>query len=313
MRQVMLAAAGIRTSSLGFGCASILGAVGAERAWRALEMAFDAGIRHFDLARSYGFGEAEQFFGQFARGKRSAITITTKFGIVPSAYAAAFGYLKPAARALFDLAPGLRPRLLSRIVTLSQRRIFDATAARRSLDASLQALRTDYVDCLLMHDCRWGEFDPETMDELAMELKRAGKIRAFGLATSWDETAAILASGAPSVDVVQVADNFLQWPNRHCLPSVTAMIRHSPFRFNLEDGDPTRIATIRSLLSEAGYDAVDLSTWRDLSLGLVLRALPQGPVICSMFDPRHIARNIEVADGGRFPEALLSAILAAAT
>ena len=49
---------GIQSSVLGFGCAPILGSVGAKTATRAIDCAIDCGITHFDLARSYGYGEA---------------------------------------------------------------------------------------------------------------------------------------------------------------------------------------------------------------------------------------------------------------
>jgi hypothetical protein len=163
-----------------------------------------------------------------------------------------------------------------------------------------------------MHDCRLGGFDPTAMRELAEELKRTGKIRAFGLAAPRVDVSAIMAAGELTVDVAQFGDNFLSWKKQSPLPSRVAVIRHSPFRFRLEDANPAMVETIRRLLVEAGYDASDPLVWCELSLAMALRAEPRGPVICSMFNPNHISRNVEIANGGRFPEAMLSAIMEAA-
>lgn len=48
---------------------------------RLLDAAYDAGIRHFDVAPLYGQGEAAALFGEFPRGRRDKVTVTTKFGI----------------------------------------------------------------------------------------------------------------------------------------------------------------------------------------------------------------------------------------
>jgi aryl-alcohol dehydrogenase-like predicted oxidoreductase len=50
---------------------------------RLLEAAFDQGVRHFDTAPLYGMGLAEEVLSIFARGRRSDITITSKFGLLP--------------------------------------------------------------------------------------------------------------------------------------------------------------------------------------------------------------------------------------
>lgn len=68
--------------AVGFGCNSIL-SEGRSKALRLLATAFDAGVRHFDIARSYGTGEAEGILGAFLKNRRSQVTITTKFGIQP--------------------------------------------------------------------------------------------------------------------------------------------------------------------------------------------------------------------------------------
>ena len=73
----------LRGARLGFGCSALVGGRTRRESLRLLDAAWDAGIRHFDTARVYGSGDAEELLGSFAGGRRSAMTITTKFGIEP--------------------------------------------------------------------------------------------------------------------------------------------------------------------------------------------------------------------------------------
>jgi aryl-alcohol dehydrogenase-like predicted oxidoreductase len=68
---------------LGLGCSTFGGSTGAGAARASLNRAFEQGIVYFDVARSYGYGQAEGIVGKFARGKRDQVIIASKFGIVP--------------------------------------------------------------------------------------------------------------------------------------------------------------------------------------------------------------------------------------
>ena len=74
MEMIDLGRSGARTSRLGFGCAFLE----ADTAY-LLDAAYDAGIRHFDVARSYGRGLNEALLGKFL-SRHSDATVTTKFG-----------------------------------------------------------------------------------------------------------------------------------------------------------------------------------------------------------------------------------------
>lgn len=69
------------TTNLGFGCSLLTRNNSIKDAILNLEVAYDNGIRHFDIARVYGFGEAETILGKFAKTKRDQITITSKTGL----------------------------------------------------------------------------------------------------------------------------------------------------------------------------------------------------------------------------------------
>ena len=67
---------------LGFGTAGISIAAPRE-AHRLLETAWDCGIRYFDTAPLYAYGEAEKLLGQLLRGRQDQATICTKVGLYP--------------------------------------------------------------------------------------------------------------------------------------------------------------------------------------------------------------------------------------
>src|SRR5918997_1826870 len=53
----------VRLPSYGYGCAALMARTSRAESVRLLEEAFDAGVTHFDVARSYGYGEAESQAG----------------------------------------------------------------------------------------------------------------------------------------------------------------------------------------------------------------------------------------------------------
>src|SRR6266404_8829775 len=90
--------------SIGFGCSSLT-SVGHKNAIRLLETAFDAGVRHFDVARYYGYGESEGLLGTFVKARRAQVTITTKFGIEPPRRTNALRLAMQAGRQLVQFVP----------------------------------------------------------------------------------------------------------------------------------------------------------------------------------------------------------------
>ncbi len=187
MRKVELVE-GIQSSVLGFGCAPILGARDGASSRRALELAFDCGITHFDLARSYGYGEAEHFVGKVLGAKRDKIVITSKFGIVANWKADLLRPAKPIIRLLKK--PGkkvaaIKPidKVDNNVADLFHDRIeINSTTMRKSLEKSLKAINTDYLDYFLIHEPLSSIHNMDELCETAAKLKQEGKIRAWGLA-----------------------------------------------------------------------------------------------------------------------------------
>jgi aryl-alcohol dehydrogenase-like predicted oxidoreductase len=183
---------GIQSSVLGFGCAPILGSVGNGKAKRAIDCALDFGINHFDLARSYGYGEAEAFVGKQLRKQRDKVIFASKFGIKANFKAKLLSPVKPLIRYAMSfkkkpekvLHPtSNQPEAVPTVADRFHYRI-DLTAVemRKSLEQSLSALKTDYLDYFFVHEPLTTLLRIDELAEEASRLKNEGKIRAWGLA-----------------------------------------------------------------------------------------------------------------------------------
>ena len=168
---------GIQISAMGFGCWEIGGGYGSIEETefiKAINRALDLGINSFDTAEAYGFGASEKSLAKALGGRRKEAIITTKFGV---------GYP--------DAAPSYRDSSRKRVT--------------ESIEKSLKALNTDYVDVYLIH---WPDraipFE-EPMRALD-DLVKQGKVRAVGLSNfKLDEIKT--CAKTRSIDVVQYCWN----------------------------------------------------------------------------------------------------------
>jgi len=160
-----------------------MGRQGKRKSLNALACAYEAGIIHFDVARSYGFGEAEKIVGQFIRNKRDQVCLVTKFGILPQPINPLRKLAKPILRILLDTIPSMSARVRRLSNQFLSTGNFSVETARNSLHTSLTNLGVQTIDLLLLHECT--EQTPIS-DDLFDFLDRCvteGKIRYYGLAT----------------------------------------------------------------------------------------------------------------------------------
>jgi D-threo-aldose 1-dehydrogenase len=210
MREVTLPGTGLTTSVLGYGCNALLGPRTRQEGRRLLETAFDAGIRHFDVARAYGFGDAEGLVGEFAEAHRGQVTITTKFGILPDRRVAKLRWAVALARKAMRYSPLARSIIRRRGMPHPvQGGSFDLETARQSLDASLRALRTDRIDLYLLHDPHPEPCSPELL-ELLRERVQDGTLGTFGVGTTPDAVRVILRDHPEFANVTQFKSNALE-------------------------------------------------------------------------------------------------------
>lgn len=203
MQRVTLAGTELETSRLGFGTASLHHALRTRERQALLGAALDAGFTHFDTARLYGDGMAERELGRFLRGKRSQVTIATKFGIPAIPLFERFPPLLYAHRAMGDIGRRLLPRLWD-----YRRRVVTPEGAEFSLTSSLKALQTDSIDLLLVHEPEASDVEPlARMADWLERQKARGRVRYLGLAGNARICAAVARQTGGLFDVLQVEDS----------------------------------------------------------------------------------------------------------
>jgi D-threo-aldose 1-dehydrogenase len=181
----------LETTALGFGCASLFHLPSASQRRRVLDAAFDAGIRHYDVAPMYGLGVAEQELGAFARAHSESVVLATKFGIEPTLLARGLAHVQGPVRLLLAGLPALQQGAKSAADgptsgtagrLLYRARGYDVAAARASLQASLRRLRRDHVDLFLLHDPGPVGVPSAELAAYLEDARAAGIIRAWGVA-----------------------------------------------------------------------------------------------------------------------------------
>jgi len=265
---------GISSSVLGFGCAPVLGAVDAQTARRAIDCALDNEINHFDLARSYGYGEAEHFVGKMLKGKRHDVVITSKFGITANWKARLLRPAKPILRAVLNMVkkqkPGIAQVKNKNIAgSLHNHLPINAKAMRLSLEKSLKALNTDYLDYFLLHEPLETIADIDELAAAAQMLQQEGKIRAWGL--SFMQT---------------------QQPLHN-----SYLDRFDLLQFNRPqtESEYRRVYTERGQSSNIIFSPFGLSGLKaDVALRSLSGDFQRSVILCSMFNEQHIIENAAV-------------------
>lgn len=184
--RVFLAAAGRWTTRAGFGCSGLMGALSRRESLALLSAAWDAGVRHFDVAPLYGHGEAERVLGSFLAGRRDEATIVTKFGLEPTGNSKFLEIARAVARPLLRKVSAHRPPVAANTITgntssASVREPFDPREAERSLMRSLRALQTDRIDVLLLHEPEIALLPDDAILTFLENSVRKGLIGAFGI------------------------------------------------------------------------------------------------------------------------------------
>jgi len=134
------------------------------------------------------------------------VTITTKFGLEPSAVVKS-RWVNIAARRLLAVVPGLRKVAGKARGALSASGLFEPEKARASLDRSLEALRTDYVDLFLLHEPQLSDASSESLVSFLDDEVRRGRIRAYGCGGEWPKVLEIAEADMPTSKWLQFEDN----------------------------------------------------------------------------------------------------------
>lgn len=227
-----------------------------QREVRALQLGLDLGMTLIDTAEMYGDGGAEEVVGQAVQGRRDSVYLVSK--------------------------------------------VYPHNATLRGVQAacerSLKRLKTDYLDCYLLH---WRGSVPlaETLEGL-QALKQAGKIRDYGVSNfdldDMEEARAL--DGGKQIVTNQVLYNLtrrgiewnlLPWSQQHNVP----VMAYSPLESSTP-GEQRVLLGNRTLQAVAERHGV---TPAQIALAWLLRQ-DQVIVIPKSSNPDHVQLNRKAAD-----------------
>ncbi len=217
MRKRKLGSTGLEVSEIGLGCmgmSAFYGTTDEPEAIATLHRAIELGVDLFDTAEMYGPHANEELLGKALSDRRDEVLIATKFGVV---------------------------------VNEKGQRGLDGSPenVRRSIEGSLQRLRTDHVDLYYQH-----RMDPSVPIEATVgalaELVAEGKVRHIGLS---EASAATIRRAHAVHPIAAVQTEYSLWtrdPEEEILPAMRELgigfVSYSPLgrgflsgRFNHTD------------------------------------------------------------------------------
>jgi D-threo-aldose 1-dehydrogenase len=304
MQTVPLADTGRNTTRLAFGCGSIMGATNRRDSLKLLETAYEAGIRHFDVAPTYGYGEAETCLGNFLERHRGQITIATKYGIAPPKKTAIIKLGRRLAGPILKQLPNLKHNLAkaANVATRNpERPTFTAVQAKASLDRSLLALRTDHIDLWLLHEATAVDLQDDTLLSLLEAQVKKGTIGTFGIGSSADKIPAILATHPAYCRTLQYEWSVLDSPIPHPQPdtlSAPFRIHHRSLTNNFRALHAVLIKNkplCQRWSASTNTDLTDPEALAHLMLKAALAMNPASMVLFSSKNPAHIHANVRTA------------------
>lgn len=299
MEQIALGTSGHHTTRLGFGCANLMGATGRRDSLRLLEAAYDAGIRHFDVAPMYGYGEAESCLGELLQNHPGQVTVTTKYGILPAKNSAIIKAGRRIAAPVLKALPGFKQRLAQAANVAAthnqQRPTFTAAQAKASLDRSLTALRTDHISLWLLHEATASDLHDDALLSLLEAEVQQGTIGSFGVGSSAEKIPSLLAEHPSHCRTLQYEWSVLDAPIQ---PSDPFRIHHRSLTANFRALHATLIKNgplCQRWSSATNTDLTHAEALANLMLKASLQMNPASIILFSSKKPAHIHANVHTA------------------
>jgi aryl-alcohol dehydrogenase-like predicted oxidoreductase len=276
-----------------------MGALNRGQSLRLLDAAYEAGIRHFDVAPMYGYGEAESLLGEFLQQHRSDVTVTTKYGIAPPKRGGALRAARRVVGPIVQRIPALKRRLAraaGAVAVPPERSKFSAGEARASLENSLRLLRTDFIDVLLLHEAEAYDLRDDGLLRFLEEAVTQKKIGSFGVGSDSAKIPALLRDRTAYCRVVQHDWSVLDAQEQ---TSAAFHIHHRALTDRLHTlhaaltSDPQRC---RRWSETTGRDLARREELASLMLKAALVLHPNTILLVSSKNPAHIRENVRVAE-----------------
>lgn len=208
-------------SRIGLGCMRIPELQDEKKVQALVEGAMECGINFFDHADIYGAGKAEELFGNILTPSlRDKMVIQTKCAIHPGTS--------------YD---------------------FSKEHILKSVDGSLKRLKTDYVDLLLLHRPD-ALMEPEEVAEAFDTLKKAGKVKAFGVSNHNTMQIELLNSACDN----QICVNQIQYSVAHC-PTIDAGL-------NVNVGSDAACDRDGSVIEYCRLKKITVQSWSPFQYGM---------------------------------------------
>jgi aryl-alcohol dehydrogenase-like predicted oxidoreductase len=211
-----------------------------------LAIAQDLGINLLDTAPAYG--SSEERLGPLLKNQRSAWVITTKVG--------------------------------EEFVNGASHFDFTEASVQKSIERSLKLLATDYLDFVLVHSN--GE-DKKIIEENAIfdtlaEIKKSGKIRAFGMSTKTVEGGMLAVDQS---DVVMVTHNPVHTVEQSVI-AYAAQKRKGVF--------------IKKALASGHLQKISANDPVREAMRFIFQERGVGSVIVGTLNPKHLTHNVQCAE-----------------
>ena len=150
-----------------------------------VEKALKEGVTFFDTAPNYAKGRSETILGKALEGKRHRVIINTKFG-----------------------------HDVNDVIDFSEERIVP------SIEASMERLKTDYLDSVILHNPDQSVLKGETGHfDILSRLKEDGRIKAYGVSIDTPEELRMVLD-RDDIDVIELLFNIYAQSSRKLFDEV---------------------------------------------------------------------------------------------
>lgn len=276
---------GLEVSPLGFGAAPVgFLKTDQQQVTQIVNMLLDRGVNLIDTAAIYE--GSEEAIGRAVAGRRSEYILVSKCGQATSALGG---------------------------------EEWSAALIEQTIDQSLQRLRTDFLDAMLLHSCDLPTLEKGEAIAALVKAREAGKIRFAGY--SGDNKAAAYAAEHPELAVVETSINICDQANIDLMQLTAAqkdvgVIAKRPLAnaaWKKASAQPEfyasyaaeytrRFEAMHLSLQDLGFEGPREKVWPEVALRFALSHPGVHTAIVGTTNPQHAEANLEIVEKGPLPQ-----------